>query len=447
MTTTATAVVGASSTLLAAHWKVIDWKAAEAHVKRLQMRIAKATREGRHGKVNALQWMLYHSYYAKVLAVKRVVQNRGSKTPGIDNITWRTATQKMNAALSLKRTGYKTQPLRRIYIPKKDGRLRPLSIPTMKCRAMQALHLFALEPMVEIKADKNAYGFRPGRSTADAIAQCFRALARRTSAQWILEGDIKACFDRISHQWLVNNVTMDKELLKKWLNAGYIDKGSFHRSKAGTPQGGIISPALLNATLSGLEDTIKASVSRQDKVNISIYADDFVITGASKEELENKVSPVVETFLRIRGLELSSEKTKITSIQEGFDFLGFNIRKYGDKLLIKPAKASVKRFLVDIREIIRKSCATSTAELIGQLNPKILGWANYYRHVVAKHTFSIVDEHIFKALWKWIKRRHPEKSNAWRKNKYFRSQDAKLDIPRENAIRYCEYMRTGFNPS
>lgn len=179
-------------------WNSINWRSIEAEVYRLQMRIAKAVSEGRHGKVKALQWLLTHSFHAKVLAVKRVVQNKGGKTPGVDKIIWKTPQQKMEAAQSLKRKGYHTQPLKRIYIPKKDGRLRPLSIPTMKCRAMQALHLLALDPVAEFYADKNSYGFRPKRSAVDALGACLNALARKSSSQWIFEADIKSCFDKIS---------------------------------------------------------------------------------------------------------------------------------------------------------------------------------------------------------------------------------------------------------
>ena len=420
MTALAIPATGASSAEIS--WDTINWQTVETYVHRLQMRIAKAAREGRHGKVKALQWLLTHSFHAKLLAVKRVVQNTGGKTPGIDHVIWKTAKQKMKAALSLKRRGYRTQPLRRIYIPKKDKRLRPLSIPPMKCRAMQALHLLALEPVVEMQADKNAYGFRPRRSTADAIEQCFKILSKKTSAQWILEGDIKSCFDKISHTWLKNHVMMDKGILGKWLTAGYIDKGHFYLTEQGTPQGAICSPTLLNVVLSGLEQVIKASAKTKDKVHVSIYADDFIITGASKEVLEYQVKPVVESFLRERGLELSVEKTKITPINEGFNFLGVNIRKYRGKLIIKPSKESIKHLLNNVREIIKKSRATTTENLIEQLNPRIRGWANYYRHVVSKETFAKVDAYIFKMLWKWAKRRHPKKNTHWLQKKYFRNQ-------------------------
>jgi len=280
-------------------WETIDWRQAIKGVRQLQMRIAKAYREGKKSKVKALQWILTHSFYAKVLAVKRVVQNRGAKTPGVDNVVWKTSKQKMQAVLSLKRHGYQTKPLKRIYIPKKQkGKVRPLSIPVLACRAQQSLHLLSLEPIVETVADKNAYGFRPLRGTADAIEQCFIALAQKSCAPFILEGDIQTCFENIDFKWLLNNVSMDKEMLRKWLTAGYMEKGKLYSTTRGTPQGGIISPALLNVALSGLEEAVQAVTKPTDKVHVIVYADDFVITGATQEVLENKVKPAVEAFLK-----------------------------------------------------------------------------------------------------------------------------------------------------
>jgi RNA-directed DNA polymerase len=419
MTAIATLLTGAPSTT--PRWETIQWSKAVGFVRRLQMRIAKAFREGRRGKVKALQRLLTHSFYAKLIAVKRVSQNKGAKTPGIDNVTWKTSNQKMQAALSLKRKGYKTKPLKRIHIPKKQkGKLRPLSIPVMECRAQQALHLLSLEPISETVADKNAYGFRPLRSTADAISQCFNALAKRTSAQYILEGDIRACFDSISHQWLMDNVPMDKRMLSKWLTAGYIEKNVLHSTTKGTPQGGIISPTLLTVTLRGLEAAVSAVAKSRDKINVCVYADDFIITGATREVLENKVKPIVESFLSERGLSLSSEKTKITHIEDGFDFLGMNIRKYKRKLIISPAKSSVNRLLADIRKITKSNMATKTDILLRLLNPKIRGWANYYSHVCSKDIFNYVDHYIFEAIWSWATRRHPNKNAGWIKQKYFR---------------------------
>lgn len=418
----ATSLTGASSSL-ADSWDAINWQQAQDEVYRLQMRIAKAFREGKHNKVKSLQWLLTHSFSAKVIAVKRVVTNRGAKTPGVDKILWKTSKQKMTAALTLKRRGYQTKPLKRIYIPKRQaGKLRPLSIPSMSCRAMQALYALALMPVAESMADKNSYGFRPLRSTADAIVQCFNVLARRDRAQYILEGDIRACFDTISHTWLMQHIPMDKEMLGKWLAAGYIDKGELHPSDLGAPQGGLISPMLLVITLSGLEAAVREAVKPRDKVNVCVYADDFIITGVSKELLETQVKPAVERFLSERGLTLSPEKTVISSIDEGFNFLGMNVRKYKGKLLIKPAKDRVKDFLLDIRETIKQQATAKTENLIHLLNPKIRGWANYYANVCSKQTFNYVDHQIFWAVRRWAKKRHPNKNKAWIKKKYYRSE-------------------------
>lgn len=419
MTAMNLSLAGASSTSKGT-WDSINWSHVSREVKRLQMRIAKAVREGRHGKVKALQWLLTHSLSAKLLAVRRVTQNRGAKTPGIDGVLWRTQKQKIEAVNQLQRRGYTSQPLRRIYIPKSRGGKRPLSIPTMTCRAMQALHLLALEPVVETKADRHAYGFRPKRSTADAIEQCFIVLSRKNSPSWILEGDIRSCFDSLSGQWLEENIPMDKSLLTKWLTAGYIEESTLNPTFDGVPQGGIISPAFLVYALSGMEAALRSAVSPKDKVNVVIYADDFVITGASKEVLESKVKPVVIAFLKKRGLELSIQKTKITPVDKGFDFLGFNIRKYKGKLLIKPSKRAVKAFLSDIRALIKSKKTARQENLIILLNPKIRGWSNYFCHGVSKGTFAYVDHSIFQMLLKWMGRRHSDKSAAWMRKKYFR---------------------------
>jgi RNA-directed DNA polymerase len=420
MTTTDLPPFGASSPL--SIWDAIDWRPLIEGVQRLQMRIAKATQEGRWGKVKALQWLLTHSSAAKLLAVRRVTSNPGRNTAGVDGILWKTAGQKLRAARSIRRRGYRPQPSRRIYIPKKNGKLRPLGIPTLGDRAMEALQLLALEPVAETLADPNAYGFRPKRSAADAIGQCFIALAKKQSAQWILEGDIKSCFDRISHSWLNDHIPMDKSILRKWLAAGYMEEGVVYPTEAGTPQGGIASPALANMTLDGLEEIVRRAAPSNQKVHVVRYADDFIVTGASKEVLEMKVKPAIVAFFKERGLELSQEKTRITHIDDGFDFLGFNVRKYASKLLIKPSKGAIKRFLERIRWIIKANVAAKTEDLIWRLNGMLRGWSNYFRHVVAKKTFTYVDNQVSLALVNWIKRRHPNKPAHWKRQRYFRSE-------------------------
>ena len=223
-------------------WHNIDWPQVHRTVRRLQMRIAKATREGRWGKVKALQWLLTHSLHGKMLAVKRVTENQGKRTPGVDGVTWSTPESKSKAVMSLKRRGYQPSPLKRVYIPKANGKMRPLGIPTMQDRAMQALYLLALMPVAETTADPNSYGFRPERASRDAAEQCFTALGNRHRAQWVLDADIAGCFDNISHDWLLANIPMDKAVLGKWLKSGFAWKNQMFPTKAGTPQGGIMTP-------------------------------------------------------------------------------------------------------------------------------------------------------------------------------------------------------------
>lgn len=400
-------------------WKAIIWSTVEYEVRRLQLRIAKAIKLGRFAKAKALQWLLAHSFYGKLLAVRRVTQNSGKYTPGVDGVVWKTDKQKINAAYAIKRKGYQAQPLRRIYIPKKNGKLRALGIPTKSDRAQQALHLLGLLPISEVLADENSYGFRPKRSTHDAVAQCFTLLSRGFSPQWVLEGDIKACFDKISHEWLEKHVMMDKTILKQWLKAGYIEKDIFNSTEEGTPQGGIASPTLANIVLDGLEKTVLGAIKKGEKVHFVRYADDFICTASSRETLETIVQPAIIKFLKERGLELSLEKTKITHINDGFDFLGFNIRKYRDKLLIKPSESSVKKFSESLRETIQKLGNTLTAKLISSLNSKIRGWTNYYRGCVAKEIFTDIDKVVFDAIWRMLKRKHSNKGAYWIRSKYF----------------------------
>ena len=429
---------------IATCWEEIEWQKARAYVKKLQMRIVKAQKEGHYSKVKSLQWLLTHSFYAKALAVKRVTSNSGKRTSGVDHELWLTPQAKFNAISKLNRRGYRPQPLRRHYIPKKNGKMRPLSIPTMTDRAMQTLYKFSLEPIAETYADPNSYGFRIGRSTHDAIEQCFADLNKGKSPEWILEGDIKGYFDHISHQWLLENIPMDTRILEKWLKCGYVETQKLFPTDEGTPQGGTISPTLMNMTLDGLERLLHDRLPTRKKVNGKThcnkmnfvrYADDFIITGESPEFLREKVLPIVREFLTERGLQLSEEKTVITHIGEGFDFLGKNIRKYNGKLLIKPCKSAVRSFLGKVRDIIKSSKSIKQEILIRRLNPVIRGWVNNQRYVVSSKVFSTVDYEIYKCLWQWAKRRHKKKSRKWIARKYWHDIDSRqwtFSVPYEN---------------
>jgi len=407
-------------------WHQIDWSQAHRNVRRLQARIVKATKEGRWGKVKALQWLLTHSLSGKAIAVKQVTENQGKKTPGVDGKTWSAPEAKTAAVKSLKRRGYQPKPLRRVFVPKSNGKLRPLGIPTMRDRAMQALYLLALDPVSESLADCNSYGFRKGRSTHDAIEQCFTTLNKGKSPKWVLEGDIQGCFDNISHEWMETNIPTDKVILRKWLKAGVIEKGKLFSTEQGTPQGGISSPTLANMVLDGLEERLRNVFRpRQIKgklvnpmINLVRYADDFIITGSTPEVLE-RAKEVVREFLQERGLSLSEEKTKIVHIETGFDFLGQNVRMYGGKLLIKPSKNAVKKALTKIRTTIKENKAVNQEILIGLLNPIIRGWVNYHRYAVASRAFERFDYEVWQALWQWAIRRHRKKGARWVRKRYF----------------------------
>jgi RNA-directed DNA polymerase len=417
----------------ATDWDQIEWSTAERRVRRLQARIVKATQAKRWNKVKALQRLLTCSFSGRALAVKRVTENKGKRTPGVDGAIWKTPGSKHNAIGSLRRRGYRPQPLRRVHIPKANGKKRPLGIPTMRDRAMQALFLQALAPVAETTADGNSYGFRPARSTADAIGQCFLALSKKDSAPWVLEGDIRGCFDHISHEWMLRHIPMDREVLRKWLGAGYVENRTLFPTMAGTPQGGVISPTLANLVLDGLERLLKENfrVKRLDgqlhnpKVNLVRYADDFIITGARKELLEDEVRPLVEQFLRERGLELSPEKTCVTHIEDGFDFLGQTVRRFGRKLLIQPSKKNAHVFLEKARGLIRRARGWNQADLIRQLNPVLRGWANYHRHIVAARTFKKVEAALWQSLWRWARRRHHQKSWNWIVSRYWHRLNGK----------------------
>lgn len=403
----------------AARWSSIDWTKIRRHVDRLQARIVKAVRAGKWHRVRCLQRLLANSFAAKLLAVKRVSSNRGKRTAGVDGIVLETPAQKWRQALQLNAKDYKPKPLRRIYIPKKNGKRRPLGIPTQADRAEQALELLGLDPVSETLADKCSYGFRKERSTQDAMAGCFNALCRGKSAEWILEGDIRGCFDHLDHDWLVDHLPTHKGRLRAWLKAGYLERKVFYPTAEGTPQGGIVSPTAANMALDGLERRLCKRFKSHQKVNLVRYADDFIITGVSRALLDDEVKPLVMRFLTERGLALAEEKTRIVHVDEGFDFLGFNFRKYNGTLLIKPAKSSIAAVKEKARDIFKTGRTLPQSVLIQRLNPVLRGWGNYYRHVVSKDTFCDIDHAIWRMTWNWAIRRHPQKGRRWIKERYF----------------------------
>ena len=414
-------------------WETIPWEDVERHVSRMQARIAKAAVDGRVEAARKEQRRLVRSYDARLLAVRAVTSNRGKRTPGVDGELWATQSAKLNAARSLTQRGYRARPLRRVRIPKKGkrGQTRPLGIPTMRDRAMQALWAMALDPVAEASADKHSYGFRRGRSAQDAGQRLFQCLAQRTSAQYVLEGDIKGCFDHISHEWLMDNVPMDKRVLAQFLKAGFMEMGEWWETDEGTPQGGPISPILANIALDGMgrllderfmltrRGTVNMTKAGRNKVHLVRYADDFVVTAATPEVAEAAKAMVAE-FLAVRGLELSGEKTLITHVGKGFDFLGWNFRKYGGKLLVKPSKKSVQSFVRETHAcILRESGSMGAEELIRSLIPKVRGFANYHRHTCASETFDRIDHVMHCQLMRWACRRHPGKHKGWVHERYF----------------------------
>jgi RNA-directed DNA polymerase len=407
----------------AACWSDIDWPTIRRHVSRLQTRIVKAVKAGQWHRVRSLQRLLARSFYAKLLAVKRISSNRGARTPGVDGVVLKTPKSKWEQVQKLGAKEYQPQPLRRIYIPKKNGKRRPLGIPTQADRAEQALELLALDPVAECLADPCSYGFRKKRSVHDAVARCFTSLARRNMAEWILEGDIRGCFDNISHDWMVEHIPTDKEKLRAWLKAGFMERGMFHPTVAGTPQGGIISPTAANMALDGLNGRLRQLGRR--KIHLVRYADDFIITGATHRLLAEEVKPLVMQFLRERGLRLAEEKTRIVHIDDGFDFLGFNLRKYHGTLLIKPAATSITAVKDKARAVFKDGASLPQRVLIHRLNPLLRGWAHFYRHVVSKEVFNDIDSVIWRMTWNWAKRRHPHKRSAWVKDRYYCRRDGR----------------------
>lgn len=444
-------------------WQSIDWNSIENQVSRLQTKISKAMYDGKLNDALRFSHLLTRSFSARALAVRKVCGNDGSKTPGTDGVLWITDAQKMRAVHELDSKNYRSKPLRRVEIPKKNGKTRPLGIPTMHDRAMQTLHWLALDPICEATSDPFSYGFRQGRSCQDACERLFIAFTGRNRADWALEGDIKGCFDHISHEWLMKNIPMDRRVLKQFLKAGYIFDRKLFPTSEGTPQGGAISPTLANMVLNGMDSLLKEHFGPNSGITVVRYADDFVVSTHTEEEAHEAKTVLIQ-FLAERGLELSEEKTVVTHITDGFDFLGFNFRRYSnDKLIIKPSKKAFDSIKSKVREIVLgHGKAESQGRIIIKLNPVVRGWCNYHRHICSKQTFKALHDYIFHVLERWAHRRHSCKTRIWWLRRYWHRNGSRewvfscttengkkrlvLFSPREMRIRRFILIRKDANP-
>jgi RNA-directed DNA polymerase len=460
-------------------WDDINWRKLERNVFKLQKRIYQASKSCDWKRMKRLQKLLLKSKSAKLLAVRRVTQvNKGKKTAGIDGVKSLSPTQRLKLANELD-LNEKSKPVRRIWIPK-PGKTekRPLGIPTMTDRAKQALVKLALEPEWEAKFEPNSYGFRPARSCQDAIKAIFLAINQKNA--YVLDADIKGCFDNIDHIALLkklNTFPKLRRVIKKWLRSGVMEGNVFHKTKSGTPQGGVISPLLANIALCGLEYGVKEAIysdlfqhvkkraypvcrrDAMDSMRIVFYADDFVVIHES-EEIIQKARGVVEEWLKQVGLTLNQSKTRIIHTLKskdgnkgGFDFLGYSVRQYPVttcarkyKTLIKPSLESQKIHKKVISEMVKRLTAGKQEEVIKSLNPIIKGWSNYFRNGVSSKVFSSMDCYVFQKLWKWARWRHPKKGLRWIKRKYFRgyksdtwrfavSDNCRLTLHRETHIK------------
>ena len=388
-------------------WEDIDFSVAMKNIRKLQLRIALAHRDGCADKVAALQNKLIHSFYAKAIAVKIVTSKSGCRTPGVDNIVWNTSKDKFNAIATLNRRGYKPKPLKRIYIPKHSGGLRPLSIPTMKDRAMQTIYKLALEPIAEITADDASYAYRQQRGAKRAVARCVEILSNQ-DYRFVLKLDVKSCFDSISHEWILNNIPMDKTILSKFIKCGYLRKAVLYESDCGVPQGGCLSSVICNMVLDGLESLLNSQFG--DSVRLVRYADDMILFIDTSTFPIQSALRLVEDFLSERGLVLSKEKTALSSLDDGFTFLGYKINRENERILAVPTERNINSLIEKVNKKIdefklKDGVCETKREAEYKINAFydtiqfiVKGWYAYYWGIVPKDVLYDITLKLFSIL-------------------------------------------------